>query len=1179
MTMYLWLKLLAFGFVFLDPEVFVTVESNTSSPGAPLPTRTTAFSPTSISERGNDSSETLDPLRPGRPTTQVPLDSPDNASAVATTGVPSTQTPHLPTHAGSQAPSPGPDTQTLGSEAVLTALTPAPGRNDTPEPRRREGRRTAACIRWWFQKRQPLVSMSLWLADEFEISYVSGYPSDLMPHNYGLFNGDEIMKIKNCVPEERSPTSTFSADTALPSVATAIPARNSSAALPARTANITTTDNTSVMTTPKPSCGEKFAAISVGYEYDYINHTYSATLNATETVECQPECINNTVHGLKECENIDISISHTSCAFPNKIVSLNVPPDTSSNATVYKQTAVLENLNPKTKYKCDSQVFYNNQMWKNESKVIETDYGAPDEPKNFTCDFDSTNVNITWQAPGNAFHNFSFCNKMKQDVCHDLHANDTSYVLGNLEPYTDFSITLRACISGRKIRCGHEVVCMNKTKPGKPSQVQDMTVFLKSDNSVLVTCKPPEKRNGPDNSRALIIFLAFLIIVTSIALLVVLYKIYDLHKKRSCNLDEQTELVERDDEKQLMNVEPIHADVLLETYKRKIADEGRLFLAEFQSIPRVFSKFSIKDARKSFNQNKNRYVDILPYDYNRVELSEINGDAGSNYINASYIDGYKEPRKYIAAQGPRDETVDDFWRMIWEQKATVIVMVTRCEEGNRNKCAEYWPSMEEGTRAFGDVIVKVNEYKRCPDYIIQKLSVTNKKEKATGREVTHIQFTSWPDHGVPEDPHLLLKLRRRVNAFSNFFSGPIIVHCSAGVGRTGTYIGIDAMLEGLEAENRVDVYGYVVKLRRQRCLMVQVEAQYILIHQALVEYNQFGETEVSLSELHSCLHNIKKRDPPSEPSPLEAEFQVTIAMAIIDDFNRVPLKYELEVSKESEHDSDESSDEESDSEEASKYINASFIMSYWKPEVMIAAQGPLNETIGDFWQMIFQRKVKVIVMLTELKHGDQEVCAQYWGEGRQTYGDIEVDTKETTKSSAYTLRVFELRHSKELSSLIQALKQKLPKKNPTEGNKYHKSVPLLIHCRDGSHQTGIFCALLNLLECAETEEVVDVFQVVKSLRKSRPGMIPTFEQYEFLYDVIASTYPAQNGQVKKNNQEDKIEFDNEVNRTKQDDNCVSPPGAPEKTHEGNQEAGGSEPTSGTEGPEHSANGPASPALI
>uniref|UniRef100_A0A8C0KHT7 Receptor-type tyrosine-protein phosphatase C n=1 Tax=Canis lupus dingo TaxID=286419 RepID=A0A8C0KHT7_CANLU len=713
-----------------------------------------------------------------------------------------------------------------------------------------------------------------------------------------------------------------------------------------------------------------------------------------------------------------------------------------------------------------------------------------------------------------------------------------------------------------------------------------------------------------DNSRALIIFLVFLIIVTFLALLVVLYKIYDLQMKNGI---------------QAIKL-PIHADILLETYKRKIADEGRLFLAEFQSIPRVFSKFSIKDARKPFNQNKNRYVDILPYDYNRVELSDINGDAGSNYINASYIDGFKEPRKYIAAQGPRDETVDDFWRMIWEQKATVIVMVTRCEEGNRNKCAEYWPSMEEGTRAFGDVIVKITEHKRCPDYIIQKLNITNKKEKATGREVTHIQFTSWPDHGVPEDPHLLLKLRRRVNAFSNFFSGPIVVHCSAGVGRTGTYIGIDAMLEGLEAENKVDVYGYVVKLRRQRCLMVQVEAQYILIHQALVEYNQFGETEVSLSELHPYLLNMKKRDPPSEPSPLEAEFQRLPSYRswrtqhvgnqeqnksknrnsyiIPYDFNRVPLKHELEMSKESEHDSDESSDDDSDSEETSRYINASFVMSYWKPEVMIAAQGPLKETIGDFWQMIFQRKVKVIVMLTQLKDGDQEACAQYWGEGKQTYGDVQVDMKETNKSSAYTLRVFELRHSKrkdsrtvyqyqynnwnvdelpaepkELISMIQALKEKSPK-NSTEGNKHHKNVPLLIHCRDGSQQTGLFCALLNLLESAETEEVIDVFQVVKSLRRARPGMVPTFEQYQFLYDVIANTYPAQNGQIKKsNNQDDKVEFANElVDKAKQDANCVSSPGAPDKTNEGNKEDEGTKVTSSPEEPEHSANGPASPGL-
>ncbi|XP_055274939.1 receptor-type tyrosine-protein phosphatase C [Moschus berezovskii] len=968
-------------------------------------------------------------------------------------------------------------------------------------------------------------------------------------------------------------------------------------------------------------------------------------------------------------------------------------------------TFKVRDLNPRTNYTCSSQVFYNQQLLISQNKTIETDFGEPEAPQDFSCSaINATEGKITWIPPQNYFDRLSLCysstwklpqndfdrlslcyrNTSGEPNCRALDKTQNEMDLHRLTPFTDYKVLLQACVTGRIVRSGN-VACTFKTKATNPSKVRDLSASRNSENSIRVKCELPYQLNGPTgnyclevrigntvvqnysgsecrflvkdlqylteynfwvryrnteyagpwesvtvstsyNAKALIIFLVFLIIVTSIALLIVLYKIYDLHKKRSSNLDEQQELVERDDEKQLMNVEPIHADVLLETYKRKIADEGRLFLAEFQSIPRVFSKFSIKDARKSFNQNKNRYVDILPYDYNRVELSDINGDAGSNYINASYIDGFKEPRKYIAAQGPRDETVDDFWRMIWEQKATVIVMVTRCEEGNKNKCAEYWPSMEEGSRVYGDVIVEINEHKRCPDYIIQKLTVGNRKEKANGRAVTHIQFTSWPDHGVPEDPHLLLKLRRRVNAFSNFFSGPIVVHCSAGVGRTGTYIGIDAMLEGLEAENKVDVYGYVVKLRRQRCLMVQVEAQYILIHQALVEYNQFGETEVSLSELHPYLSNMKKRDPPSEPSPLEAEFQRLPSYRswrtqhignqeenksknrnsniIPYDFNRVALKHELETSKESEQDSDESSDDDSDSEEMSRYINASFVMSYWKPEVMIAAQGPLKETIGDFWQMVFQRKVKVIVMLTELKSGDQEACAQYWEEGKQTYGDVEVHMKDTNKSSAYTVRAFELRHSKrkdprtvyqyqfngwngeellaepkELVLMIQNLKQKLPKKNAAEGNKHHRSVPLLIHCRDGSQQTGMFCALFNLLESADTEEVIDVFQAVKSLRRARPGMVPTFEQYQFLYDVIASTYPAQNGQVKKSKHpEDKVEFDNEVDKAKPDANCTSPPEALEKTPEGDTEAGGTKPTEGAEGSEHAANGPASPVL-
>ncbi|KAM9706964.1 receptor-type tyrosine-protein phosphatase C isoform 2-T2 [Dama dama] len=1345
MTMYLWLKLLAFGFAFLDTAVFVAGNSTRpNTPGAPGEGTTTTL----------PAGPAAPPATSHSPAASGAAASPPPISNTATQGNASPPLTSNPTTQGNASPplTSNPTTQDNASPPLTSNSTTQD--NASPPLTSNSTTRDKAS--------PPLTSNSTTQNNASPPLTSNPTTQDnasppLTSNSTTQDNASPPLTSNSTTQDNASPPLTSNSttqDKASPPL-TFNPTTQDNAS-PPLTSNPTTQDNTSdeqttapalttasiasTATAPstiaptnasKPSCEDKYRGVSVKYIFNKDNDTFTATLDVKE--ECDPPKCEKQHPGLDACVNKTINMSHTSCEPPFEYL-LEVPPDPnqfvlkecvkneeadtslclcwhndflSSEEFMCDKTKIkykfkcdnysqdnngdkveVRGLQPRTNYTCSSQVYYNQQLLISQEKTILTDFGVPGKPQNFTCPAKSaTEGNIAWTPPQNYFDGFFLCywSTPGEENCTSLDKTQHRTDLRHLTPYTKYEVSLQALVTGRIVRKSGTVTCQFETNATYPGKVKGLKALRKTENAIDVSCKPPDQLNGPEgfyhlevrtgntlvnsysgseckflvedlqylteynfsvyyhnkeyaglresviestsyNVKAVIIFLVFLIIVTSIALLIVLYKIYDLHKKRSSNLDEQQELVERDDEKQLMNVEPIHADVLLETYKRKIADEARLFLAEFQSIPRVFSKFSIKDARKSFNQNKNRYVDILPYDYNRVELSDINGDPGSNYINASYIDGFKEPRKYIAAQGPRDETVDDFWRMIWEQKATVIVMVTRCEEGNKNKCAEYWPSMEEGSRVYGDVFVEINEHKRCPDYIIQKLTVGNRKEKANARAVTHIQFTSWPDHGVPEDPHLLLKLRRRVNAFSNFFSGPIVVHCSAGVGRTGTYIGIDAMLEGLEAENKVDVYGYVVKLRRQRCLMVQVEAQYILIHQALVEYNQFGETEVSLSELHPYLSNMKKRDPPSEPSPLEAEFQRLPSYRswrtqhignqeenksknrnsniIPYDFNRVALKHELETSKESEQDSDESSDEDSDSEEISRYINASFVMSYWKPEVMIAAQGPLKETIGDFWQMVFQRKVKVIVMLTELKSGDQEACAQYWEEGKQTYGDVEVHMKDTNKSSAYTVRAFELRHSKrkdprtvyqyqfnnwngeelpaepkELVLMIQNLKQKLPKKNSAEGNKYHRNVPLLVHCRDGSQQTGLFCALFNLLESADTEEVIDVFQAVKSLRKARPGMVPSLEQYQFLYDVIASTYPAQNGQVKKSKHpEDKVEFDNEVDKTKPDANCTSPSEALEKTPEGEKEAGGDKPTEGAEGPEHAANGPASPVV-
>ncbi|XP_078074286.1 receptor-type tyrosine-protein phosphatase C isoform X6 [Mustelus asterias] len=692
----------------------------------------------------------------------------------------------------------------------------------------------------------------------------------------------------------------------------------------------------------------------------------------------------------------------------------------------------------------------------------------------------------------------------------------------------------------------------NKFKINDLNYLTTYTIELIADNGKYQSFPYVQHIKTKYNDKALIGFLVFLIIATSIALAIVLYKIYVLQRRSSRRSEESVELIEHDDEKQLLNVEPILAEQLIDVYRRKQADESRLFLAEFQSIPRVFTKFGVKEARRGWNANKNRYVDILPYDYNRVQLSSVPGEQGSDYINASFIDGFNESRKYIAAQGPKEETSNDFWKMVWEQKATIIVMVTRCEEGKRPKCVQYWPNLDDESKTFGDLTVRISEEKWCPDYVIRKLFISH-KEKTPEREVTHIQFIRWPDHGVPEDPHLLLKLRQRVNAFRNLFSGPIVVHCSAGVGRTGSYIGIDAMMQGLEAEGRVDIYGYIVQLRRQRCLMVQVEAQYILIHQALLEYYLYGETEVSLSELPKHLINFKKNDPPTEPSLLEAEFQrippytdwrsqshgrraenqsKNHSLTVIPyDYNRVTIKLEDDRSKDSEShsDSDLSSDESED-EDSLKYINASYLDGYWHSETLIATQTPLPETIADFWMMVYQKKARVITMLDKLK--DDKDSVQYWEDGTKSYDGIEVTLYDCINKPTFIFRVFEIRHTKRkearkvyhyhfqnwseselpedpenLVSMIKSIKEKLLTLKDSEDI----VPPFIVHCRDGAKQTGLFYALWNILDSANTENLIDVLQTVKALRKQRPGMILSFEQYQFLYDIIASTYPVQNG--------------------------------------------------------------------
>jgi tyrosine-protein phosphatase non-receptor type 7 len=237
-------------------------------------------------------------------------------------------------------------------------------------------------------------------------------------------------------------------------------------------------------------------------------------------------------------------------------------------------------------------------------------------------------------------------------------------------------------------------------------------------------------------------------------------------------------------------------------------------------------------------EEKNRYKDILPNPQTRVSLFLKFAVANSDYINANFIRGLQDSeRTYIATQGPLPWTVNDFWRMVWEQKTSVIVMVTGLEERRIVKCAQYWPDPQVTlTASYGDLNVTLKKRVTTnPNYTVSHFHVTH-REKLVSREVTHFWFTAWPDHGVPSSTEPALHFLSHIRSHAQEIPAPIIVHCSAGIGRTGVFIGADMGMTQLEKEGQVDILKIVSTLRQDRGGMVQTEVQYIFLHQLLLSY-------------------------------------------------------------------------------------------------------------------------------------------------------------------------------------------------------------------------------------------------------------------------------------------------------------------------------------------------------
>uniref|UniRef100_A0A8D3CA46 protein-tyrosine-phosphatase n=1 Tax=Scophthalmus maximus TaxID=52904 RepID=A0A8D3CA46_SCOMX len=527
-------------------------------------------------------------------------------------------------------------------------------------------------------------------------------------------------------------------------------------------------------------------------------------------------------------------------------------------------------------------------------------------------------------------------------------------------------------------------------------------------------------------------------------------------------------------------------------------------------------------AKKDQNRTKNRYGNIIAYDHSRVILQPIEDDPSSDYINANYIDGYQRPSHYIATQGPVHETVYDFWRMVWQEQSACIVMVTNLVEVGRVKCYKYWPDDAE---VYGDFKVTFVEVEPLAEYVVRTFTLERRGFNEV-REVKQFHFTGWPDHGVPYHATGLLSFIRRVKISNPPSAGPIVVHCSAGAGRTGCFIVIDIMLDMAEREGVVDIYNCVKALRSRRINMVQTEEQYIFIHDAILEACLCGETAIPVCEFKAAFYELIRIDSQTNSSHIKDEFQTLnsvtpqpqpedCSIALLprnQDKNRfmdgLPpdrcLPFLITIDGES-----------------SNYINAALMDSYRQPAAFIVTQHPLPNTVKDFWRLVYDYGCTSLVMLNEIDLA--QGCPQYWPEeGMLRYGPVQVECMSCSMDCDVISRLFRvcnLTRPQEGYLMVrqfQYLGWAGHREVPASKRSFLKLIlqvdqwqhegeegegRTIVHCLNGGGRSGVFCASSIVCEMAKRQSVVDVFHAVKTLRNSKPNMVDTPEQYRFSYDL------------------------------------------------------------------------------
>ncbi|XP_041368280.1 receptor-type tyrosine-protein phosphatase kappa-like [Gigantopelta aegis] len=549
------------------------------------------------------------------------------------------------------------------------------------------------------------------------------------------------------------------------------------------------------------------------------------------------------------------------------------------------------------------------------------------------------------------------------------------------------------------------------------------------------------------------------------------------------------------------------------------------FVSEFKKIPHK-TKSSCQEAKKRYNEPLNRFSYLLPYDKNRVVLTP-DRTSDRDYINASHVQGY-DHYPYIAATSPFDgDTVLDFWRMIHQYDIRTIVMITNVVEDNIVKCTQYWP--DGGMVTWGDFLLELVDMDQYADYVIRTITVTSVDTSKTVA-TTLFEYTSWPDHGVPDDPIPLLEMRYKAwQHHGENNAGPMVVHCGTGVGRTGTYIAIDSLIQQYSKEGRISVFGFVRRLRTQRPFMVRTPKQYVFIYEALFEEFQAGDTTVG-NDLKERYHDLTTKNYKTGHSFLKDQFR------LLESFTR-PLHpptlcrtalLSVNYNKNRYPDVIPNDDYRPmlvtpGGLGRTDYINATFVDSYRKKDAFILTQTPLHTTVIDFWKLVWDYNVNTIVMVENYLHTD-DTCAEYWPDVNvKNFEPFFIELTATCQQDNVTIRSFKMFSSHRSHEPARFIRQfqfnawaepdlvpvsktmlldLVDLVNDWQVVSNQNENPVVVHCKDGATHSGLFCALSVVCEKMAVDGEVDLYHTVKHVKRRRPQVVAHSEQYRFCYKTL-----------------------------------------------------------------------------